>query len=136
VLPYGDLTDRLLIRYLNSAPGNIRDDEPIFRSISKRNYGEPITVHTWTKDVEKLRDTAMLPKFHPHTMRHLALTDLARSGWDILDIKEFAGHASLRSTEKYIHLSSRDLKKRYAATMNQLHSQRLQIMSLMFSANA
>ncbi len=65
--------------------------EPIFRSESHRNAGSAISFWTWNKVVERIRDEGSLSRFHPHTIRHVALTDLARAGWDVLELKAFAG---------------------------------------------
>jgi integrase len=52
---------------------------------------------------------AGLPDFTTHTFRHLRLTDLARSGLELHEIATYAGHRSLNTTLKYIHLGSQEL---------------------------
>lgn len=130
IIPYGAATDALIVRYISGLPRHVRNDETIFRSESLRNHGQPITVHGWTKSIAAIARRAGLPQFHAHTLRHLCLTDLARSGWDVFEIRNFAGHRSIKTTDKYIHMSGRELAKKYQATMTQLHSQRVALMTL------
>ncbi len=70
-----------------------------------------------------------MDRFTTHTLRHLCLTDLARAGWDIHEIATFAGHRCVQTTLLYIHLSSRDLSLKLAASMAQIHARRAQILS-------
>ena len=39
----------------------------------------------------------------PHTMRHTAITRLARTGADVKTIQEFSGHESLEMAMRYTH---------------------------------
>jgi integrase/recombinase XerD len=133
IVPYGQATDNLLTAYQQSLPLTVGDDETFFRSLSTRNAGTPITSHTWTKVVTAIAREAGLRQLHSHTLRHLCLTDLARSGWDIVHIRGFAGHRSVRTTETYIQLSGRDLADQYQATLTGLHAQRVTILALTFT---
>jgi integrase/recombinase XerD len=55
----------------------------------------------------------------------LCLTDLARSGWELHQIASFAGHRSTDTTQRYIHLSGRELADRLASGMSQVHAERI-----------
>jgi integrase/recombinase XerD len=68
---------------------------------------------------------ARVPNFSTHTFRHLCLTDLARTGWELHEIATFAGNRNPETTLLYIHLSGRDLAARLTAGMEQLHAWRL-----------
>lgn len=50
-------------------------------------------------------------KIHPHILRHSFATQLLRGGANILAIKEMMGHATIKSTEVYINLNTKDLRK-------------------------
>ena len=63
------------------------------------------------------------------TLRHLCLTDLARAGWDIHEIAAFAGHRSVQTTLLYIHLSGRDLSRKLASGMAQIHARRVAMLT-------
>ncbi|MFD7011120.1 tyrosine-type recombinase/integrase [Rhodococcus jostii] len=55
-----------------------------------------------------------------HTTRHLCLTDLARTGWELHAIATFAGHRSTETTLTYIHLSGRELADKLARGMDHI----------------
>ena len=72
---------------------------------------------------------ADVPQFSTHTLRHLCLTDLARSGWELHAIATFAGHRNLSTTLQYIHLSGRDLADKLTQGMAQIHEWRIQMLA-------
>lgn len=45
-----------------------------------------------------------------HTLRHSFATHLFEAGYSILTIMELMGHTSIRTTQKYIHVSTRTIK--------------------------
>jgi integrase len=50
---------------------------------------------------------AKLPKVRFHDLRHTALTRLSTRGVDIRTVQVIAGHASLKTTQRYLHSSDR-----------------------------
>lgn len=52
-------------------------------------------------------EKACLPrrKAHPHVLKHTAATLLLRGGADMAYVQQYLGHADIRSTQKYVHLS-------------------------------
>jgi integrase/recombinase XerD len=91
---------------------------PIFLSDSHRNPGLPIT--KWTvKDIfDRIRDELHLPQLTPHKMRHLMLTELKKSGLDLLDVSRYGRHRRVASTEIYLHTDLSDL----ARSVNKAHN--------------
>jgi len=65
-----------------------------------------------------------LRRFSTHTPRHLCLTDLARAGWGVHEIAQFAGHRNPQTTLLYIHLSGRELAAKLERGMAAIHAWR------------
>jgi integrase/recombinase XerD len=122
IVPYSKTSSELLRDYLRhrSNPTSIRN--ALFLSESPRNFGAPITLWTWSKVIRSIALRAGVPAFSTHSLRHLCLTDLARSGWQLHEIAHFAGHQNLDTTRQYIHLSGHDLADKFAKSMCQIHA--------------
>ena len=90
---------------------------PIFLSDSHRNPGQPLS--KWTvKDIfDRISDALQIPQLTPHKMRHLMLTELKKSGMDLLDVSRYARHRTIASTEIYLHTDLSDL----ARQVNKVH---------------
>ena len=132
VVPYSEPTDELYARYLGHRRQISRDRGKLFLSESRRNSGQPLTIWTWSKRVAELADRSGVEQFTTHTPRHLCLTDLARTNWDIHEIATFAGHRSIQTTLLYIHLSGRELAAKLAQGMAEIHADRVRLTEEMF----
>ncbi|MEV5413161.1 site-specific integrase [Thermopolyspora sp. NPDC052614] len=129
MVPYSAPTGVLLSGYLVHRAAISRARGPLFLSESRRNYGQPLSLWTWSKVIRRVALAADLPRFSTHTTRHLCLTDLARMGWELHAIATFAGHRHTESTMTYIHLSGRDLAKKLNRGMRQIHSWRIDMLT-------
>lgn len=49
----------------------------------------------------------------PHVLRHTFATDMLNGGADLAAVQKLLGHASLATTQRYVHLSFKDLQKNY-----------------------
>ena len=62
-----------------------------------------------------LKELAMIinlnKKISPHTFRHSFATHLLKNGADLRSIQQMLGHESITTTEVYVHLDTRYLKK-------------------------
>ncbi|MEW6233539.1 MAG: tyrosine-type recombinase/integrase [Bacillota bacterium] len=129
VVPYSEATGALMREYLRHRRTLSPERGQLFLSESRRNRAVPITFWTWSKVIRRIADSTQLEQFSTHTLRHLRLTDLARAGWDLHEIARFAGHRSLETTQRYIHLSSRDLAQRLGRGMDEIHQWRLRVLA-------
>ena len=67
-------------------------------------YTEPVSRHTVSKQFSQRRDEMGLPwDAVLHSTRHTALTDLGAAGADALTIQSIAGHASVTTSQRYVH---------------------------------
>ncbi|EFH85291.1 tyrosine-type recombinase/integrase [Ktedonobacter racemifer] len=129
VVPYTEATAQLYINYLKERRVLSRARGPLFLSDSNRNRTQPITIWTWSKVIKGIAERSGVIQLSTHTFRHLRLTDLARSGWDIHEIATFAGHRSVESTLQYIHLSGGELAVKLERGMKSLHAWRVKMMA-------
>lgn len=129
VVPYSATSGVLLHSYLHHRRTLSHARGPLFLSESRRNFAAPISMWTWSKVVRSIVLRAEVPQFSTHTLRHLCLTDLARSGWELHTIAQFAGHRSVSTTLQYIHLSGRDLAVALRRGMAQVHEWRVETLA-------
>lgn len=75
---------------------------------------------------ENVRDVALsvgLPDWvSPHTLRHSYLTELFRRGIDMPLIQRQAGHASVATTQVYVHIANDDVRDRILTVSGDLYS--------------
>ena len=124
IVHYSEATGKLYAAYLRQRMQLSRVRGPLLLSESHRNRAEPISIWSWSKTVQALAQRAGVQQFTTHTLRHLRLTDLARSGMELNLIASYAGHKSLETTMLYIHMSGREIIEKFARGMNSIHQQR------------
>jgi integrase/recombinase XerD len=102
-----DAIDHYLVHYRCDFAG---EEETLFLS----RYGAPLNrIELW-KIVKRHALAAGINKnIHPHTLRHSFATHLLDNGADLRIIQEMLGHASINSTERYAHVSSKQLQEAF-----------------------
>ena len=93
-----------------------------WRWMHPKTYLFPGTVNNWRADKpispkvvwEACREAAqragITKPVRPHTMRHSFATHRLESGCDLMTLQTLLGHANLRDTAHYLHLSQRHLR--------------------------
>jgi integrase/recombinase XerD len=120
---FSSATGLLLTRYLGQDRAHLLatfggvDEGPLFLSESQRNPGVPLAIGAFNDVIARIRRTLNVPQLTPHTLRHLRLTVLQRSNVDLQDIALYAGHASVASTQIYLHMAPTHLARRIAAAL-------------------
>lgn len=79
------------------------------------NYrGGPLTVRGLQLILKKIiEQSGETFKIHPHMLRHAFATTLLNHGADLRVVQELLGHAHLKSTQIYTHVSSESIRKSY-----------------------
>jgi site-specific recombinase XerD len=106
------LSPRLLTElrdYWRSA--NPKPQTYLFPSQVGSNANVPMSDKTvWSAVREAATRAGLEKRVHPHTLRHCFATHLLESGADLRTIQLLLGHADLKTTSRYLHLSERHLK--------------------------
>lgn len=117
-VPVGTHAADALDRYLRErreggeTPGNpseIVEDAPLF--VNPR--GKRLAPRSVQRMIRKWAAAHGLAGVTPHTLRHTFATHLLDGGADLRAIQELLGHASVRTTQKYTHVTIDRLKAAY-----------------------
>jgi site-specific recombinase XerD len=100
-------TARVVSRYLTRVGRPLDDRGPLFRN----RYGQPLKRHGARYLLMKYLDRARtsMPSLRraaisPHTIRHTKAMHLLQAGIPLITIKDFLGHADVKSTEVYVQI--------------------------------
>jgi len=106
-IPLNDDMVLLLKRYLEVRP----DTEKQNLFISKKGNG--VKANTVYCLVKKYLELAGLDKNKkgPHLLRHSCLTALLSKGVDLPTIQAIAGHRSIQTTTRYLHIQSKQIRE-------------------------
>jgi integrase len=88
------------------------DDAPLFITLGRRRRDGSYTAvgrrchqPVLAGVIARLGAAAELPAelAHPHALRHTCATELLRAGASVVDVRDFLGHASTKTTSIYLH---------------------------------
>ncbi len=109
IVPIGEKAVDALNVYLDQR-GDPEAEAPLFVNLR----GGRLTSRSVARLIKKYtRVSGIVRKVSPHSLRHSFATHLLDAGADIREIQEMLGHASLSTTQKYIHLSPGKLMEVY-----------------------
>jgi len=108
----------LLRAWIDERPNHADEGEGALFVSSRRTR---ISIRTVERIVQVLRETMGSPKkITPHTLRHSFTTQGIEAGAPLSSVSEMLGHASIATTQWYIHLSDvhrRDAVRRIESTV-------------------
>jgi integrase/recombinase XerD len=117
-VPLAEETSKIISFYLKdirySFPDISGEEDTLF--VNRR--GKQLTrVMIFTIIKRLVEKTNIRKKISPHTFRHSYATHLLEGGADLLDIQQLLGHASIGTTEIYLHTDQSKLRN----TINNFH---------------
>jgi site-specific recombinase XerD len=79
----------------------------------------PLSITAVQKKIERYAKAADLTA-SCHSLRHTFASNLLEQGTEIVTIKEFLGHASIASSERYARVSNQKVKQEYLRSMRKI----------------
>lgn len=112
IVPFYDMARELLVRYLKEVRPLWMKEEHDTIFINQR--GKALTSRGVQYRMELAAKACSLSvHLHPHMFRHSFATHLLDNGADLRVVQELLGHASLSTTQVYVHVSKERLKQSY-----------------------
>lgn len=114
LVPIGIPCAEAIARYLEDARGSlVRDGSPA-QAVFLNARGRRLGPRDAARIIDKLaRRAGPHVSVHPHQLRHTFATHLLEGDADLRSVQELLGHADLRTTQVYTHVSAERLRRTY-----------------------
>lgn len=113
LVPFYEDAYKLIERYIKTVRNLwMKNEQHAFLFVNQR--GKALTTRGVQYIMDKATDACdMHIHLHPHMFRHSFATHLLDNGADLRVVQELLGHASLSTTQIYVHVSQERLKNVY-----------------------
>ena len=93
------------LREYIASRGTLRDDDPLFASVSDRNHNQPLTTKSVRRIVKEILRRVNLDdkRFSAHSLRHTAISLSIRGGASLEQAQAMARHTDPKTTMIYFH---------------------------------
>lgn len=110
IIPIGDYATVAVKNYLY----NYRPDNKKCDYLFLNNHYNQMTRQGFFKVMKKLLlEKDINIKFSPHTLRHSFASHMLSNGADLRTIQELLGHSNISTTEIYLYVNSKEIRKNY-----------------------
>lgn len=110
IIPIGDYATVAVKNYLY----NYRPDNEKCDYLFLNNHYNQMTRQGFFKVMKKLLlEKGINIKFSPHTLRHSFASHMLSNGADLRTIQELLGHSNISTTEIYLYVNSKEIRKNY-----------------------
>lgn len=110
IIPIGDYATGAVKNYLY----NYRPDNKKCDYLFLNNHYNQMTRQGFFKVMKKLLlEKGINIKFSPHTLRHSFASHMLSNGADLRTIQELLGHSNISTTEIYLYVNSKEIRKNY-----------------------
>jgi integrase/recombinase XerD len=110
IVPLGQCASKAIDHYLlHYRPAGDREQALFISNRGKRIDRSSV----WRMIKEHAKTAGIAKNISPHTLRHSFATHLLDNGADLRIIQEMMGHASISSTERYLHVGSSHLQNAF-----------------------
>jgi site-specific recombinase XerD len=86
---------------------------------NQKRQNKPLGVKAIQKKMERYAHSAGV-KASCHSLRHTFASNLLEEGAEVISIKEFLGHESIQSSERYARMSNQKVKQVYMQTIKKV----------------
>ena len=111
IIPFGPELKQMIEHYRKLRDELVGGLPP--ESFFVRPSGEPVYYGLVNRVVHRELAGVQSARRSPHVLRHSFATDMLNNGAEITAVQQLLGHASLRTTQRYTHLSYRELQQNY-----------------------